>query len=96
MTASRDLVSFTTQRTTGHSVPCNCHTHREKSIFKMSFPPLQADWVWCVVCKPPVTLFKHGWRKKTMVVGGAWQRQTPHDPWAVGVGRKLPNANMGA
>lgn len=39
---------------------------------------------------------KHGWRKKTMVVGGVWQRQTPHGSWAVGVGRKLPNANMGA
>lgn len=40
MTASRNLVSFTTQRTTGHSVPCNCHTHQGKKAFlKCLFSP---------------------------------------------------------
>lgn len=70
----------------GHSVPWNYHTRQEKAIFEMNLS-LQADWVRCGL---------QGWREKTMVVGGVWQRQTPHNSWAVGVGSKLPNANKGA
>lgn len=62
----------------------------------MSFPPSKQTGYGVWFASLQRQSLNMGGEKKTMVVGGVWQRQTPHDPWVVGVGRKLPNANMGA
>lgn len=65
----------------GHSVPCNCHTHqgKKKAFLKCLFPPPSGLGMVCGLQASSGNR-KHGWRKKTMVVGGVWQRQTPHGP----------------